>query len=180
MGVGAFNLIRRQAYDRAGTHKAIAMRPDDDLKLAAHVKAAGGAADVLYGLNELQLEWYSSVKEFINGLMKNAFSGFDYNIFKAVGAAAGVFFFFVLPLPLMLIWGNLSGRILALYILLLQLVLYGNMPGSDGKWWYGLMSFYGGCIMIYVIIKSAIVTLYNRGIYWRDTFYDLADLRNSK
>jgi len=28
-GIGAFNLLRRQAYLEAGTHRAIRMRPDD-------------------------------------------------------------------------------------------------------------------------------------------------------
>jgi hypothetical protein len=134
----------------------------------------------LYGSDMLQLEWYTGVRQFINGLMKNTFSGFGYNILKAIGAALGVLFFFVLPLPLILVFGNFSERILAVCTLLLQLLLYGNMPGSNGKWWYGFMSIYAGSIMVYIIIKSAVLTLYNKGIYWRDTFYALAELRSSK
>ena len=156
------------------------MRPDDDLKLAAYIKAAGGAADVLYGLGELQLEWYASVKEFINGLMKNVFSGFNYNVFKAIGGGLGTLLFFVLPLPVILIFGNSSERILVFCMFLFQVILYWKMPGSNGKWWYAFMSIYAGIIMIYIIIKSAIITLYNGGIYWRDTFYSLAELRKNK
>lgn len=180
MGVGAFNLVKRKAYDRAGTHKAIAMRPDDDLKLAASVKAAGGISDVLYGLVELQVEWYANVGEFINGLMKNVFSGFNYNVFKAVGGALGILLFFVLPLPLILIFGNFLERILAIGMFLFQIILYWKMPGANGKWWYAFMSIYAGIIMIYIILKSAISTLYNGGIYWRDTFYSLVELRKNK
>lgn len=180
MGVGAFNLVKRQAYDLAGTHKAIAMRPDDDLKLAAYIKAAGGAADVLYGLGELQVEWYASVKEFINGLMKNAFSGFNYTIYKAIAGALGLLLFFVLPLPVIVIFGNYPERILALCLLLFQVILYSKMPGYKGKWQYAFMSMYAGLIMIYIILKSAIITLYNGGIYWRDTFYSLSELRKHK
>jgi hypothetical protein len=180
MGVGAFNLVKRQLYERAGTHKAIAMRPDDDLKLAAYIKGAGGASDVLYGNTELQLEWYVSVNEFIKGLMKNAFSGFNYNVFNVSCAALGILLFFVLPLPVTLLCGNYTERILSLFTFLFQLILYWKMPGSNGKWWYGFLCIYGGIIMIYIIIKSAIITLYNGGIYWRDTFYSLAELRKNK
>jgi glycosyltransferase involved in cell wall biosynthesis len=180
MGVGAFNLVKRQAYDRAGTHKAIAMRPDDDLKLAKYIKASGGASDVLYGQGELQVEWYASVKEFINGLMKNIFSGFDYNFFKAIGGALGALLFFVLPLPVILIFGNYPERILVICMFLFQVILYWKMPGSNGKWWYAFMSIYAGVIIVYVIIKSAVITLYNGGIYWRDTFYSLVELRKNK
>ncbi|MEO6330754.1 MAG: glycosyltransferase family 2 protein [Ginsengibacter sp.] len=180
MGVGAFNLVARQAYKKAGTHTVIAMRPDDDLKLGAYIKASGGAADVLYGQKELQVEWYASVKDLISGLMKNVFSGFDYNIFKAIGGALGILLFFVLPLPVILIFGNFAERIGATCIFLFQAILYWKMSGSNEKWWYAFMSIYAGLIITYIIIKSAIVTLYKGGIYWRDTFYSLAELRKNR
>ena len=34
VGIGAFNLIRRSAYTAIGTHAAISLRPDDDVRLA--------------------------------------------------------------------------------------------------------------------------------------------------
>jgi len=180
MGVGAFNLVKRNAYLHAGTHKAFAMRPDDDLKLASFIKASGGAADVLYGQNELQVEWYKNVQEFIRGMMKNMFSGFDYNILKVMIGVLGTLIFFVLPLPVILFFGNFRERNLVIYMLLLQLILYWKMPGSKGKWWYGFMSIYGGTIVAYIMMKSAIDTLRNGGIYWRETFYPLAELRKAK
>jgi glycosyltransferase involved in cell wall biosynthesis len=180
MGVGAFNLVKREAYIHAGTHKAIAMRPDDDLRLAAFIKRTGGTADVLYGTNEIQVEWYKTVKEFINGLMKNAFSGFDYNVIKVIVGVTGMLLFFVLPLPLILIFGNGWERILAICMLLSQLLLYWKMPGSKTKWWYGLLNIYGGIIVTYTIAKAAIINLRNGGIYWRETFYSLKELRKAK
>lgn len=180
MGVGAFNLVAREAYVRAGTHAAIAMRPDDDLQLAAHIKAAGGASDVLYGMEELQVEWYAGVKEFVNGLMKNAFCGFDYNIFKAAAGVAGVLLFFVLPLPVVLIFGNCLQRILVGCTFVCQAMLYGMMPGSKGKWWYACLSSYAGAVIAYVMAKAVVITLYNGGVYWRDTFYSLTELRKAK
>lgn len=179
IGVGAFNLVKTETYVSAGTHKKIALRPDDDLKLAAIIKASGANADVLYGLHELQVEWYKNVKEFINGLMKNAFSGFNYNLLKAAGGTLGTLLFFVLPLPLILIFGIQWERILALCMLLFHVILYWQLPGSKGKWWYGLLSNYGGLIVAFIMVKSAVVTLYNGGIYWRGTFYSLKDLRKN-
>ncbi len=179
MGVGAFNLVKRKAYIRAGTHKAIAMRPDDDLKLAAYIKASGGSADVLYGQNELLVEWYKSIRQLINGLMKNTFSGFDYNVLKVVGGVAGTLLFFVFPTPVILIFGTSWQRMLLAYMFLFQLVLYWKMPGSKGQWWYACMSMYGGIIITYIMTKSAIITIRNGGIYWRETFYPLTELRRA-
>ena len=41
IGIGAFNLVRADVYDAVGTHRTIAMRPDDDLKLGKIIKIAG-------------------------------------------------------------------------------------------------------------------------------------------
>ncbi len=180
IGVGAFNLVKREVYELAGTHKAIAMRPDDDLKLAASIKAAGGTADVLYGRSEIQVEWYTGVREFSKGLMKNIFSGFRYNAFLAAGGALATLLFFVLPLPVILLFGNSTERVLAVCVFVFQLILYGKMPGSNGKWWYAFMSVYAGIVMTYVITKATVINLYNGGIYWRNTFYSLTELRKNK
>ncbi|MEO6404395.1 MAG: glycosyltransferase family 2 protein [Ferruginibacter sp.] len=178
IGVGAFNLVKREMYLKAGTHKAIAMRPDDDLRLAASIKAAGGRTDVLYGKEEITVEWYRSVKDFINGLMKNIFSGFRYNVFLAAGGVIGTMLFFILPIPIVLIFGDIIDRILVALMLLFQFILYGYMPGAAGKYWYAFLTPYAGIIIIFIIIKAIVTNLYDGGIYWRGTFYSLKELRN--
>mgnify|MGYP001237708278 CR=1 FL=1 len=51
VGVGAFNLVRTTAYQRAGGHEPIRMRPDDDLKLGKILKRSGARAEALSGLD---------------------------------------------------------------------------------------------------------------------------------
>lgn len=180
IGVGAFNFVKRKKYMLAGTHKAIAMRPDDDLQLAAMMKRAGGKTDVLYGLNMIEVEWYKSVKEFINGLMKNAYSGFDYNLLKLIAGVLGVLLVFVLPVPVILFFGNTSQIIMLAFTLASQLILFWKMPGSKGKWWFGFTLIYSGIILVYIFIKAAFTNIRDGGIYWRETFYSLAELRKAK
>ncbi|HEY4587862.1 MAG TPA: glycosyltransferase family 2 protein, partial [Thermoanaerobaculia bacterium] len=50
VGVGAFNLVRAAAYRAAGGHPAIAMRPDDDLKLGKLLKKKGFHQEFVFGL----------------------------------------------------------------------------------------------------------------------------------
>lgn len=180
IGVGAFNLVKRTKYIQAGTHTTIAMRPDDDLQLAALMKAAGGKSDVLYGLNMIEVEWYKSVKEFINGLMKNAFSGFDYNLLKLIGGVMGVLLVFVLPIPVILFFGNTPQKIMLGFTLASQLILFWKMPGSRGQWWFGFTLIYSGIVLIYIFIKAAYKNIRDGGIYWRETFYSLEELRKAK
>ena len=73
VGVGAFNLVARDAYRAIGTHQAIAMRPDDDIKFGKLLKRAGYRQELVFGMGMLVVEWYSSLREMIDGLMKNSF-----------------------------------------------------------------------------------------------------------
>ncbi len=47
IGIGAFNLVRSEAYRAVGGHEAIAMRPDDDMKLGKLIKKKGFLQDLL-------------------------------------------------------------------------------------------------------------------------------------
>jgi glycosyltransferase involved in cell wall biosynthesis len=179
IGIGAFNLVKRTAYEKAGTHQRISLRPDDDLKLGESIKKAHLRQDVVYGDNEISLAWYNSLNEFIKGLMKNTFSVANYNLFTAFAMAITTFIVFVLPLPLLL-FTSPPGILLAATILVMQIILMTYKTGIQGKWWHALLIPFSGTIMTYIIIKSALKTLKQGGIYWRDTFYPLEELKRQK
>jgi glycosyltransferase involved in cell wall biosynthesis len=84
VGVGAFNLIRKEAYEQIGTHRAISMRPDDDMKLAKLVKRHGFKQGVAYGVGLIGVEWHQTLPEAVRGLSKSMFPGVDYSAQKKV------------------------------------------------------------------------------------------------
>lgn len=176
MGVGAFNLVRRSAYERAGTHLLISLRPDDDLQLGARIKGSGGRQDVAYGEGTLWLEWYTSLGQFVNGLMKNMYSVYDYRLAPALGAALASFLILVLPVPLLLLSGfpYFYG---GLAILLLQVLIMVGKKGIRAPWWHALLVPFAGAVMVYIILKATTRTIRQGGIYWRDSFYPLSELR---
>src|ERR1051326_5150328 len=51
VGAGAFNLVRRSAYNAVGTYQNMSMAVVDDLKLGQAVKQAGLRQDIVYGKN---------------------------------------------------------------------------------------------------------------------------------
>ena len=57
MGVGAFNLIRRNVYDAVGTYKALRMEVLDDMKLGKVVKNAGFAQRNVFGGDLISIRW---------------------------------------------------------------------------------------------------------------------------
>lgn len=181
LGVGAFNLVRRTAYEKAGTHTAIALRPDDDLKLGERLKASGGKAAAIYGNRQIGLEWYTSVKEFINGLMKNTFSVFDYNLAKVlVTGVLPLLLLLVLPLPLLLLLGDVTEWWMAAAIFISQMLLFSIPGGMRTYAWYALMVPVAGCLLIYILLRSAFLTLKQGGIYWRESFYPLKELKKAR
>ncbi|MCZ2080285.1 MAG: glycosyltransferase [Bryobacterales bacterium] len=86
-GMGAFNLVRAAAYRVIGGHTRIAMRPDDDMKLGKRVKAHGFRQEFVLGTTLLSVEWYSSFRQMVRGLMKNMFAGVEYSGTLAVAGS---------------------------------------------------------------------------------------------
>jgi glycosyltransferase involved in cell wall biosynthesis len=178
IGVGAFCLVKRTAYEKAGTHVRVKLRPDDDVKLGYNIKKAGLRQDVLSGIGTLSLEWYKNLGQFVNGLMKNSFATANYNFFLALGYLLACLICLALPIPLMLIFGDTTIRLMAIGVLLMQ-ILY-MIVVVPNKWWYALMIPFSGFLMAYIFARSTFITLKQGGIYWRDSFYSLAMLRGEE
>lgn len=51
-------MLSREAYEKIGAHKKIALRPDEDLQLGILVKNNGLKQRLLIGKNHIQVEWY--------------------------------------------------------------------------------------------------------------------------
>ncbi|MCP1307905.1 glycosyltransferase family 2 protein [Paenibacillus tyrfis] len=181
MGIGAFNLLTRQAYERIGTHEAIALRPDDDLQLGRKVKEARLRQRLASGTEHIAVEWYASLGGAIRGLEKNLFSGFGYRLSFAALGMLGQLALFLFPWAGMLLlsgpaaWGfALSvALMLAVYFLLIR-----SITGEGG--FESLLMPLSVVLLCYIVTRSVWLTLKQGGIYWRGTFYSLKELRRMK
>jgi len=70
MGVGAFNLVRREALVAAGGMEALRMEIADDVGLAVIVREAGGRARVASTDTGVWIRWYRSVRDLLAGTEK--------------------------------------------------------------------------------------------------------------
>ncbi|WP_207496060.1 glycosyltransferase [Aridibaculum aurantiacum] len=177
LGMGAFNLVSREAYKTMGTHAHIALHPNDDLKLGEAVKAAGAHQQVLYGKDAVKYEWYETVHAFIEGLTKNAFSSMNYDIGKVAFNIVGTMLFFVLPIPIFLLSADPLLVLVSVAVLSIQSLLFIRFRGAKGRWWYALLIPFSACVMAYILARSAFRTLRHQGIYWSDRFYKLSELK---
>ena len=175
-GIGAFNLVRRSAYEKIGTHAKIRLRPDDDLQLGMKIKLANLRQDVLAAKGYICLEWYKSLREFGNGLLKNSFATADYKLTTAIANVLFILIAIALPMPVMFIFGTTAIRLMAALMLLCHITYMILVPPN--KWWYAFMIPFSGFFIAWIFLKAAVITVKQGGIYWRDSFYSLEMLKD--
>lgn len=180
VGVGAFNLVRSSAYRRAGGHEPIRLRPDDDIKLGKILKRSGARQDVLSGRGMVSVEWYRTLGETIDGLMKNSFSVVQYNPFLMIGGA-GVYL--VLGLAPLAAFGFGSGalRVLGGLAIGVQLLVQLFTAREAGLPRLSVLLYPVAYLLFaWILIRALALNLSQGGIVWRGTFYPLAELRKNR
>ncbi|WP_199614485.1 glycosyltransferase [Paenibacillus alkalitolerans] len=178
MGVGAFNLIKRSAYETIGTHKALSMRPDDDLRLGVLVKRHGLRQRVAIGKKSITVEWYTSLRDAVKGLEKNIYAGFGYRLGYAAAGVSGQLLLFAAPFILLPFAGGLAFIVLlAVAGIIVSTYVLCTRRMNDEPGWEGLL-LPGAAVMLVVVMVRSIWFAHRRaGVYWRGTFYSLNDLR---
>jgi glycosyltransferase involved in cell wall biosynthesis len=177
MGVGAFNMVRRQAYERVGGHGAIKTHPIDDIMLGKIIKEAGLRQECLSGYDFVTVDWYPSTGAMIDGLMKNIFALVNFNTALALAGALGISLLTILPL-----WGVLlchgSVRLFFALTVALRLAFFSQAARYSGlSPWLAPAALVTPYLTVYTIFKATFTTLKNKGISWRGSRYSLDELR---
>ena len=179
MGVGAFNLVKKDVYRRIGGHESIRMHPIDDIMLGKVIKQHGFRQDCLAGYDFVTVRWYETAGMMIDGLMKNVFALYN---FRVTWVLAGIVIIFVMTIfP---VWGVFLAdgyaRLLFLATVMVRGIAFvrGSVMLGNGirSFPWSLVTPY---INIFIMIKATVTTLKNKGIDWRGTYYPLAQLRNN-
>jgi glycosyltransferase involved in cell wall biosynthesis len=79
-GIGAFNMVKREPYEKAGTHEALKWEALDDLFLGRLLKRSGARSKVVAGNSCLKVRWNAGLRGLIEGMEKNSFAAFDYSL----------------------------------------------------------------------------------------------------
>lgn len=177
VGVGAFNLVRAEAYRRAGGHRAIARRPDDDLALAGILKSSGARAEFLSGRELMRVRWYRSLGEMVRGVGRSGISALGYSAGAAAAAAALVLMLHVWPWIGVVLTGGLArwanlvavGAMAALFLDASRVT--GARP-TEALWWPA-----ANLVVVWILVRAAVLVRLRGGIEWRGTFYSLEELK---
>jgi len=153
------------------------MRPDDDLKLGKIVKKHGFRQDVAMGRGLITVEWYASVGEMIDGLMKNAFAGVDYSLSKVAASSVGLFLLHVWPFAALFLTSGTTRALNAVCVLLIVLIFW-TVNGARVVFVPGFPA--AALLFIYIMWRSALIAVLSGTITWRGTPYPLSAMRANR
>lgn len=177
MGVGAFNLIRRGAYEKIGTYARMKLSVVDDMKLGEVVKQAGLAQRNVFGRDLIRLHWHSGAMGVVRGLTKNFFAILRYNPLLATMAIVFMLFFNLGPFVGVLAAHGWARAGFATAVLSIAGIYFGMSDRSNVSPFYVLLHPLSSLLFAYAVARSMFVTLWDGGITWRGTKYSLAELR---
>jgi hypothetical protein len=179
VGVGAFGLVRRAAYDAIGGHEPLAFEVADDLKLGLLLRRSGVPQGCLDSDGMVSVRWQQGLVASLRGLEKNAFSGCEWRTSLAVLAVGWLLSATWLPYLSLFVDGLDGMRGLALLTALMPILMVAGSARriSGGSGAEGLVAPIAATALAFVIAWSTILTLWRRGIVWRGTFYPLTELR---
>jgi len=180
LGIGAFNLVRNNAFREVGGFLRIRMEVVDDLWLGKLLKQGGFRQQVLIARDDISVPWYGSVREMIVGLDKNTYAGVNYNpllwMTMILGIGLGFFwpfaaiFFYEGPLQILFAW------------------ICGVLMVSSG--WMAIRMKITPCIavcvpfivaiFIFTIMRAGIIFYIRGGIKWRGTLYTKEQLQSGR
>jgi hypothetical protein len=179
MGVGAFNMVRRSAYEAVGTYRALRMEVLDDMKLGKVIKNAGFAQRNVFGDDLISIRWAKGAFGVIDNLTKNFFAILSFQWWRTIASAFALLF---LNLgPFLGVWLT-HGWQRAPYIVALTsmfLIYVGMSLKSAIPPYYFLLHPISTLLFGYTLLRSMLLTLWNDGVTWRGTKYPLEELRKN-
>ena len=177
IGVGAFQMVRRSAYEASGTHKRLAMEVVDDMKLGKIVKQAGFRSGCAVAEDFVTVRWHSGLGNLVRGVTKNFFAGAGYDLRIVAGQLAGLVMMNILPFAGVLLGHGWIQALSAIAVVIALSFHAGVAWVMRVSPLYALTHPLGAALFFYMLLRSTVVTLWQGGIVWRDTFYSLEEIK---
>ena len=177
IGIGAFNLVRAEAYRAIGGHGAVPMRPDEDVRLGRSLKDAGYRQATAIGTAMAQVEWYPTLPAMARGLRKNAFAVVEYRLsLVAAGTLVPVVFIFW-PLAALFVTTGIVWWMNAAVVAGGALTIVATARAHGLPVWTGLTYPIASLLLLWIVWAAAIRAVRTGAVEWRGTEYPLEELK---
>ena len=176
IGVGAFNLVRREVYTAIGGFETLRMEVLEDLRFGYQIKREGYRQRVAFGRDLIRIRWAEGALGIMRNLTKNFFAMFRFRPLLLLGACAGMAVVCIGPFAGLFgpFWMRLAS--LMMMAMLCQLYVYYQRFTGIGVYYVVLFPV-ATCLLLFTIVRSMVLTLVRGGVEWRGTRYPLKELR---
>jgi len=182
IGVGAFNLVRKSAFEKTEGFTWLRMEVADDVGLALMLKHSGARSEFAITLEDVSVRWYHSFYEMMKGLEKNIFGvSTGYNIYKTVIHLFLITIITPAPFIALFFSGDLTlqaSGIASILFLILSAIIYKFR--FNETFFHSLFIPFGLVILTLISLRAGIICIRNGGINWRGTFYKISDLKKGQ
>jgi hypothetical protein len=179
IGSGAFNLVRRTAFERTPGFEHLRLETGDDMALGQMVKLAGGRIEPINGAGLVSVRMYDSVAEFVRGVEKNG-STTAVHPWRATAVLAGLVALDWAPLAALAVgpaWLRAVGGACAVVCVAVNAYcLHRNGRPAVRSLAYPI----GTVLMAYGLLRSTWKAVREGGVTWRGTFYSLEELAQGR
>lgn len=180
IGVGAFNLVRRSAYQAMGTFEQLRMELIDDLKFGEAVKQAGLRQDVVAGPGLVSLRWAVGAMGVVRNLEKNLFAFFQFRISIVLGACMLLWFLCIWPFAALIAAPGWARVPFGFTVLVIAGHYFRASRITRASPWLFLSAPVAATLFVFAVLRSAFHAVKDGGVTWRGTRYSLRELRNMK
>jgi len=177
IGIGAFNLLRREAYQQIGGFESLRMEIVEDVGLGRRIKRAGLAQRIVFGRGLISLHWASGVAGLVSVMTKNLWAAFRFYLWLASLGCLWLLAFCVAPAIALFFACTRLPAILTIAAIAWAYRLLSRHSGIST--WNALFFPFAALVFLFALLRSIAVTLQQGGVTWRGTFYPLAELRKN-
>jgi glycosyltransferase involved in cell wall biosynthesis len=179
LGIGAFNLVRRSAFEATEGFEWLRMEVADDAGLGLMMKRSGARCELVAAFEHVGLHWYRTIGEAARGAEKGcAVAGFSLTRTLVMGV---VMLLLELAPVLTLLplaweptrWIGYAG--IAVFALFVASAVFVRLWGI-GRMAAGLLTPLVAPLIAVLFVRMAIVGKRRGGIVWRGTLYPKAAL----
>ena len=179
VGVGAFNLVSRNAYERIGGHERLAYEVVDDAKLGLILRRSGVRQGALDSADLVRVRWNAGLRGSLRGLMKNAFAAVEFDWSRVALVTSAVALLALAPIAVAGLAPDPVLRGLGLAMAVAGAVIHAAVARAmtQGTGLEGLTFPLCAIAIVGVLLASATAATRRRAIVWRGTRYPLGRLR---
>jgi GT2 family glycosyltransferase len=175
IGVGAFNLVRREAFEVLGGWEPQRLAVIEDVTLGRRMKAAGMRQRVAFGPDLVLVHWAKGARGIVRALTKNFFAAVNFRPLLMLGACAAMLVLFLAPLAGLAWWPTVLPALMMLCCIGASYRVMSEHSQIDARygWLYPVSVF----VVAWAMVRSMLSVAARRGVMWRGTFYPLRELR---